>query len=164
MVCDQCRERDAVVHLTQIVGQTVAQVHLCEKCAAERGIETTVAEPTHPLGDFLQAVQQQAAQLPGDAARCAYCGTSLRDFRASGRLGCAQCYGAFDQSLRELLRRVHGATRHEGWRYEVASADTGAPPDREVTLSALRERLRRAVADEAFETAAALRDEIRGLE
>jgi len=164
MLCDQCRERDAVVHLTQIVGQSVAQVHLCERCAAERGIETTVAEPKHPLGDFLQAVQQQAAQLPGDAARCAYCGTSLRDFRASGRLGCAQCYGAFDQSLRELLRRVHGATRHEGWRYEVASADTGAPPDREVTLSALRERLRRAVADEAFETAAALRDEIRGLE
>ena len=163
MVCDQCRERDAAVHLTQIVGQTVAQVHLCEQCAAERGIETTVTEPTHPLGDFLQAVQQQAAQLPGDAARCAYCGTSLRDFRASGRLGCAQCYGAFEQSLRELLRRVHGSTRHEGWRY-APEESSGAAADREGTLRTLRERLQRAIADEAFETAAALRDEIRGLE
>lgn len=161
MVCDTCKERDAVVHLTQIVENAVTQVHLCEKCAAERGIETTVAEPKHPLGDFLQAVQQQAAQLPGDAARCAYCGTSLRDFRASGRLGCAHCYGAFEQSLRELLRRVHGSTRHEGWRYETRDPDIVT---KEQTLHDLRERLQRAVADEAFETAASLRDQIRGLE
>lgn len=161
MVCDQCKERDAVVHLTQIVAAAVAQVHLCERCAAERGIETTVAEPKHPLGDFLQAVQQQAAQLPGDLARCAYCGTSLRDFRASGRLGCAHCYGAFEQSLRELLRRVHGATRHEGWRYEAQDGDL---LERRAQLESLRVRLERAIAEEAFESAAALRDEIRGLE
>ncbi len=161
MVCDQCRERDAIVHLTQIIEGAVSQVHLCEKCAAERGIETTVAVPKHPLGDFLQAVQQQAAQLPGDAARCAYCGTSLRDFRASGRLGCAHCYGAFEQSLRELLRRVHGGTRHEGWRYE-----SGDPEllQRDLQLHDLRRRLQQAIDDEAFESAATLRDEIRGLE
>lgn len=162
MVCDTCRERDAVVHLTQIVESVVSQVHLCEQCAAARGIETTVsAEPKHPLGDFLQAVQQQTAQMPGDAARCAYCGTSLRDFRASGRLGCAQCYGAFEQSLRELLRRVHGSTRHEGWRRAVADPDVVT---REYTIETLRGRLARAIEGEAFEEAAALRDQIRGLE
>lgn len=161
MLCDQCRERDAVVHLTQIVEQAVSQVHLCEKCAAERGIETTAAMPKHPLGDFLQAVQQQASQLPGDAARCAHCGITLRDFRASGRLGCAHCYGAFEQSLRELLRRVHGSTRHEGWRYE------GGDPEvmrRDIQLGELRRRLQKAIEGEEFETAATLRDQIRGLE
>jgi protein arginine kinase activator len=161
MVCDQCRERDAVVHLTQIVEGAVSQVHLCEKCSAERGIETSATVPKHPLGDFLQAVQQQASQLPGDAARCAYCGTSLRDFRASGRLGCAHCYGAFEQSLRELLRRVHGATRHEGWRYESADPDL---LQRDLTLQELRRKLEQAVQAEEFESAAALRDQIRGLE
>lgn len=159
MVCDQCRERDAIVHLTQIVESAVTQVHLCERCAAERGIET--ATQKHPLGDFLQAVQQQAVQLPGDAARCAYCGTSLRDFRASGRLGCAHCYGAFEQSLRELLRRVHGGTRHEGWRYEVRDPDMMS---RDFTLQDLRQKLQKAVSQEEFETAASLRDQIRGLE
>jgi len=119
MLCDQCHERDAVLNLTQIVENAVTQLHLCEKCAAERGIETTVSMPKHPLGEFLQAVQQQALQVPGDAARCAYCGTSLRDFRASGRLGCAQCYGAFEQSLRDLLRRVHGSAQHVGRSYQV---------------------------------------------
>ena len=96
------------------------------------------------LGDFLQAVQQQAAQLPGDLARCAYCGTSLRDFRASGRLGCAHCYGAFEQSLRELLRRVHGATRHEGWRYEAQDGDL---LERRAQIEALRVRMERAIAE-----------------
>jgi protein arginine kinase activator len=161
MVCDGCRERDAVVHLTQIVESVVSQVHLCEQCAAERGIETTVAVPKHPLGDFLQAVQQQAEQLPGDAARCAYCGLSLRDFRTSGRLGCSQCYGAFEQSLRELLRRIQGSTRHEGWRHDTASPDG---QHRDAALALLRSRLARAVEAEAFEEAASLRDEIRGLE
>jgi protein arginine kinase activator len=161
MLCDQCRERDAVLNLTQIVENAVTQLHLCEKCAAERGIETTVSMPKHPLGEFLQAVQQQALQLPGDAARCAYCGTSLRDFRASGRLGCAQCYGAFEQSLRDLLRRVHGSAKHVGRRYEVANPHL---LERDAALSELRDRLQRAIESEEFETAATLRDQIRTLE
>lgn len=161
MLCEQCKELEARVHLTQIVENAVTHVHLCERCAAERGIETGAPEPKHPLGDFLQAVQQQAASLPGDAARCAYCGTSLREFRASGKLGCAHCYAAFEQSLRELLRRVHGAVRHQGWRYEVQDPEVMT---RTQQLEVLRERLQKAVAGEEFELAASLRDEIRGLE
>jgi len=161
MLCDQCRERDAVLNLTQIVDNAVTQLHLCEKCAAERGIETTVSMPKHPLGEFLQAVQQQALQMPGDAARCAYCGTSLRDFRASGRLGCAHCYGAFEQSLRDLLRRVHGSAKHAGFRYEVPNPDL---LERDATLNELRARLQQAVQSEEFEVAASLRDKIRTME
>ena len=37
MLCDSCKERDAVVHVTQIQGGDVKQLNLCEKCAAERG-------------------------------------------------------------------------------------------------------------------------------
>ena len=161
MICSQCQERDAVVHLTQIVENSVTQVHLCEKCAAGRGIETTSSAPLHPLGDFLQAAQQQALQMPGDAARCAYCGTSIRDFRASGRLGCARCYGAFEQSLRDLLRRVHGSAAHVGRGYATTHEPVSEPGE---TLTALRDRLADAVREEQFELAAALRDQIRSLE
>jgi protein arginine kinase activator len=161
MLCDQCRERDAVLNLTQIVENAVTQLHLCEKCAAERGIETTVSMPKHPLGEFLQAVQQQAQQHPGDAARCTYCGTSLRDFRATGRLGCAQCYGAFEQSLRDLLRRVHGSPKHVGRRYELGNPQV---VERDAALSDLRDRLQHAIESEEFEAAAMLRDQIRTLE
>ena len=161
MICNQCQERDAIVHLTQIVDNAVTQVHLCEKCAAERGIETSATVAAHPLGDFMQAAQAQVSQMPGDAARCSYCGTSLRDFRASGRLGCARCYGAFEQSLRDLLRRVHGSAAHVGRRY--VGADEPAL-ERDATLSELRGRLADAVRGEEFELAATLRDQIRTLE
>ncbi len=159
MLCDDCQERDAVVHLTKIVAQAVTQVHLCEKCAAAKGIETVQTVPVHPLAGVLQAAQQQVtASL--DAARCAYCGTSQKDFRASGRLGCAHCYSAFAESLRDLLRRVHGNAKHVGRRYEPPNP--ASPPTRSV--ESLREQLREAIAREEFERAAALRDELRGVE
>lgn len=86
---------------------------------------------------------------------------SLADFRETGRLGCASCYTTFESSLRALLRRVHGNARHVGRAYEAP------PPDllREATaIGELREQLRRAIAQEEFEQAARLRDQIKGLE
>ena len=162
MLCDNCKERDAVVHLTQIVENAVSQLHLCEKCAAEKGVETTVAMPKHPLGEFLQAVQQQLPVAASEGGgRCTFCSATLRDFRSTGRLGCAHCYKTFEGSLRELLRRVHGSSRHVGRRYE--------PPrpgvlERTMLLGELRERLRRAIETEQFELAADLRDRIRVLD
>jgi protein arginine kinase activator len=161
MLCDSCKERDAVVHLTQIVENEVTQVHLCERCAAERGVETTVAMPKHPLGDFLQAVQQQLVTAPAETGRCAFCSSTLKDFRSSGRLGCARCYATFEGSLRELLRRVHGNSRHAGRRYELPAP---ALDEQLTVLGELRERLRRAIETEQFELAADLRDRIRVLE
>jgi protein arginine kinase activator len=158
MLCENCRERDAVVNLTKVQNNTVTQQRLCEKCASELGVETTVAAPKHPLGDFLQAVQQQALAQPGDQQQCHFCGATTRDFRASGRLGCAHCYGAFERSLRELLRRLHGNSRHTGRRY-----DPPAPEmlEQASQVGVLRERLRRAIEAEQFELAAELRDRLR---
>ena len=38
MQCDECQERPAASHLTQIVNDSVTTVHLCEQCAAEKGV------------------------------------------------------------------------------------------------------------------------------
>ena len=162
MLCENCKERDGVVTLTQVKAGGVVQIRLCEKCAAEQGVETSVATPANkPIGDFLQAVQQQSLTMPGDQGACHFCGATTRDFRASGRLGCARCYGAFERSLRELLRRLHGNSRHSGRRYQ--------PPAPELLEQAslvgqLKDRLRRAVESEQFELAAELRDRLRTYE
>jgi protein arginine kinase activator len=158
MLCENCRENDAVVNLTTIKDNAVTQQHLCERCAAAKGVETSVAMPKHPLGDFLQAVQQKAALPAGEQTACHFCGGTGRDFRASGRLGCARCYGAFDKSIRELLRRLHGNSRHAGRRYEPPADEA---LERASTVGLLRERLRRAVDNEQFELAAELRDRLR---
>ena len=159
MLCDNCAERDASVHLTTIVNNEVRQQHLCEKCAAERGVETTVA-PKHPLGDFLHAVQTQLAS-PTETGRCTFCGATMNDFRTTGRWGCARCYTAFEVSMRELLRRVHGNSRHGGRGYQPPQPELD---ERATILGELKERLRRAIESEQFELAADLRDRIRVME
>jgi len=162
MLCDECRERDASVHLTQAAGGELTQRHLCAKCAAEQGIEATdSSSPKNVLGEFLQAVQQQANAAQADAVRCTYCSMTLRDFRATGRLGCSRCYATFEQNLRELLRRVQGSTKHVGRRYVPPAAEV---LEKATTVSELRDRLRRAIENEEFEVAASLRDQIRNAE
>jgi protein arginine kinase activator len=161
MVCDNCHERDAVVNLTTIENNAVRQLHLCEQCAAERGVETTVAAPKHPLGEFLQAVQQQSVPASADAGKCSFCGHTMKDFRETGRLGCARCYSTFESSMRELLRRVHGGPRHIGRTYRAPKDEV---LEKAGTLGELREKLRRAIEQEQFEAAAELRDRIRVLE
>lgn len=163
MLCDSCRERDAVVHLTTIENNAVHQLHLCERCAAERGVETTVAAPKHPLGEFLQEVHQQVASAGGshEVVRCTFCNTTMADFRATGRWGCARCYSNFEGGIRELLRRIQGSHRHVGRSYQPPMTET---LERSAVLGELRERLRRAIEGEQFELAADLRDRIKVME
>ena len=162
MSCDQCHERDAVIHLTQIVEDKVSTLHLCERCAAEKGVESAGTVLKTPLGSFLAAMGKG---LPGAAVpavtegdECPHCGASLQDFRESGRLGCPGCYRQFEGPLRELLRRLHGSTHHTGKRYAAPGA---APDDPTVLELELRDQLRVAVETENFELAAELRDRLR---
>ena len=176
MQCENCREREAVIHLTQIVNNSVTTMHLCEPCAAEKGVETGASVAKFPLGDFLASLGKgggsEPAGEPGLDVPCPACGATLRDFRQSGRLGCADCYAAFEAHLRDLLRRLHGSTRHEGETYRAgaaAPASHPAPVPAAVAvgkggLEDLRDALKRAIEAENFELAAELRDRIRVLE
>jgi protein arginine kinase activator len=106
-------------------------------------------------------VHQQAALTNSDGSRCAFCQTTMADFRSTGRWGCAHCYSAFEHGMRELLRRVHGSSRHVGKAYRAPQNEL---QERTAALGELRERLRRAIESEQFELAADLRDRIRVLE
>jgi protein arginine kinase activator len=165
MSCEQCHEREAVIHLTQIVNEQVTTLHLCERCAAEKGVESPGSLPKTPLGTFLAAMGQELPEqtpTPRTGDTCPRCGGSLQDFRESGRLGCSDCYRSFEVPLRDLLRRLHGSTHHMGERYADGDAPT-APQERH-QVTELREQLRLAVETENFELAAELRDRLRVME
>jgi protein arginine kinase activator len=167
MLCDNCKERDAIINLTQVEHDSKVTLHLCEQCAQLKGVETGGAVLKTPLGNFLGAVVKGASPgalvaASGDGVRCPGCGSSLRDFRDSGRLGCDQCYASFDVHLRDLLRRLHGSSQHVGKRYELPGSQTASDP--RSRLLELKAQLRRAVEGENFELAAELRDRIRVLE
>ena len=163
MKCSSCGDREGVVSLTQIVEGDVRTVSLCAKCAAEKGIETGVGIADTPLGGFLAALGEAGGPDQALAAAlgiaCPGCGATLRDFRETGRVGCTQCYTAFDAPLRELLRRLHGSTHHTGRRY--TGGERPREPTREDNSRELREQLRHAIASEQFELAAELRDRLR---
>jgi protein arginine kinase activator len=161
--CDQCHEREAVIHLTQIVNEQVTTLHLCERCAAEKGVESPGSVSKNPLGTFLAAMgkglpDEAPAPAAGDRHTCPRCGATLQDFRETGRLGCAECYRSFEAPLRELLRRLHGSTHHVGERYAERTADRTDSVRREADL---REQLRLAIETENFELAAEIRDRLR---
>ena len=162
MVCDICGSGEAVVELTQIVNNEVSTSHLCEKCAAAKGLDTTPEPTNFPLTDFLaQMGEESTGEERPSTVRCTFCGLTFADFRETGRLGCPHCYATFETQLRGLLRRIHGSTRHVGKVY--------LPPDptaseMEKRLEGLRRKLQRAVDAEDFERAAELRDKIRALE
>lgn len=165
MQCDHCGERPAAIHLTQIVNNSVTTLHLCETCAAEKGVQTGATVAKFPLSDFLASMGKGAAgSLPAatDDTPCGFCGATLKDFREAGRLGCPHCYASFEPHLRDLLRRLHGSSQHVGEVYlPPAAASAGAPGSR---LGELKDQLRRAVEAENFELAAELRDRIRVLD
>jgi len=166
VLCEECRERPAVVHLTKIVNHEKTEAHLCEECARKRS-ETILTEPSFTFHNILAGLfepetmglpagQQQAVQR----MRCQNCGLSFADFRRLGHLGCSVCYDQFDRQLEPILRRIHGATRHTGNVPRRAAGHLR----RQRELRRLQEELQRAIAKEEYEQAAALRDQIRRLQ
>lgn len=160
MLCEECGDNEAILHLTKIVENEMHTLHLCEGCAAAKGLEPGATESNLPLADFLAQVGKGGGE--GTAiGPCPYCGLSQDDFKKTGRLGCPQCYVTFETNLKSLLRRLHGNTQHVGKVY--LPPDPGRA-DQEERLAGLRRKLDRAVEREDFERAAQLRDMIRTLE
>jgi protein arginine kinase activator len=159
MVCDHCGENEAIIHLTQIEKNQMNTVHLCEGCAAAKGLEPGASVGNLPLTEFLAQVGR--GETAANASPCAFCGLRLEEFKKTGRLGCPQCYVTFETQLTGLLRRLHGSVQHVGKVY--------LPPDptlaeQQERLAGLRRKLDKAVQSEDFERAAQIRDMIRTLE
>ncbi len=161
--CGQCGADDAVVHLTQIVNNEMKTSHLCEKCAAVKGVEGVEESTNFPLTGFLaQLTDAPGAEDPSETfGPCSFCGLTFANFREAGRLGCPHCYTTYESYLRGLLRRVHGSTQHVG---KVYLPPDPAASDVEKQVEVLRHKLQRAVDAEDFERAAGIRDKIRGME
>jgi len=142
--------------------QTIEQKHLCEPCAQAMQLPhaPVVAGAGKNALNIWKLLQNSArrARQEGSLA-CPDCGMTLADFRAKGRLGCPRDYEIFKDHLQPLLRRVHNADSHTG---RLPGVDEGERERRQV-LNELRVELEKAIADEAYEDAAQLRDQIQGM-
>lgn len=157
MLCCVCKEKEAKVHLTQIVGDKMQKVDLCDGCAAQKGVNDPA---TFSLADLLLglgASQEMDQAAGGGEIKCANCGFTQADFKKAGRLGCSECYTTFSEGLEGLLKTMHKGTRHVG-KVPMALQQSRELADK---LKSLQKKLDKAVEDENFEQAAAMRDEIK---
>ena len=156
MNCDVCKTNQATVFLTQIVDGKMQKVNLCESCSKEKG----VSDPTgFALADLLLGLgAAQEMERGGTVQKCAVCGFSQADFKKTGRLGCGACYETFAEGLASLLK---GHAQGDDACRQSARAPAAGRMERETQLKTLQKDLRKAVAEENYESAAEIRDKIR---
>jgi protein arginine kinase activator len=160
MLCCICKEKQATVHFTQIVGDKVQKVDLCEDCARDKGVNDPSAFPMADLLLGLGSAQEIDQAAPGGGElRCPKCGFTQADFKKAGRLGCADCYQTFSEGLETLLKTMHKGTKHMGKVPRLMQNRT----DVSDKIKQLSKKLEQAVAQEKYEDAARLRDEIKQL-
>ena len=154
-----CKQKEAKVHLSHIVGDKMQKFDLCEDCSKAKGVDDPVGFSLAELLLNLGAAQEPEGD--GDQAdlKCPNCGFTRADFKKAGRLGCAHCYTTFAGVLDGLLKSMHKGTRHAG-KVPLALRDGREQSEK---MKTLQKRLDQAIATEDFELAANLRDELKQL-
>jgi protein arginine kinase activator len=166
-MCQNCNEKEANVHITKIINGNKTEVHLCEDCAKQKS-EFNITPHfgfgmplsfQNILEGFVEAMDEAPKYIKKENT-CPVCGMSFDNFRKTGRLGCGNCYDAFNENMMPLIRRIHGNIQHNG----KVPRRTGGIIKVKRDVERLREELRTAVSREEYEKAAALRDQIKKLE
>jgi len=147
--------------MTTFVNGQVKTVHLCAQCASQK--KTAVVMPWFSFNDFMSTFYAETA----DNQQCEVCGTTLESFKKDGKLGCANCYKVFEDSILPAIKGIHMSVahtgKHPGERVEPNKKER-EEDDRQSLKERLKTALKEAVAVENFEEAARLRDEIALLE
>lgn len=161
MLCDVCKKRKAVVHITAFEHGQRTDMHLCAECANARRSCNEFRGLTMVDNDFFRKmIYPDYEDSSKEEPRCASCGMTYNEFNRSGQFGCPDCYTAFQEEIPALLRRIHGHCKHVG---KVPNRGTGV--FRTVThIRRLRQHLEKLVREERYEEAARVRDEIRALQ
>ena len=153
MQCELCKEREATVHLTQVIEGSIKKMHLCEDCAAKSGVD--VKGPVS-ITDILLGMGLTKPAAAGTERSCPRCHMRRADFKKTGRFGCGTCYEAFAEELPPLLKAMHRAEQHAGKAPAAERTRVAVTAE----LDELERALQAAVQQEHFEEAARLRDRI----
>jgi len=169
MKCQKCN-KEATVHVTDLVGGKPIIYHLCAEHAKDFLQNTQVNFPVE--ANMASALATHMAQkmafskansefLESDQEKCPVCGICFSEFRATSRLGCPEDYRAFVKQLEPLLMNIHGEIHHTG----KTPKRFGEEESRRLSgLIQMRHEMEQAVADEKYEKAMHLRDQIKTME
>ncbi|MFP4520545.1 MAG: UvrB/UvrC motif-containing protein [Fibrobacterota bacterium] len=165
MKCSDCHKEDAVIQFTQIINGDKTSLNLCRNCAEKRGFKAPEMTAHSPepiqkdfLGDFMSDLSNKTSFE--EELKCPNCGILYSEFKLKGKLGCSECFKAFETPLSSLLSKIQGADYHTGKTPDGKLCG----PSGEKTVAELKDALRIAIECEDYEHAARIRDTIRNME
>ncbi|MCK8827982.1 UvrB/UvrC motif-containing protein [Natroniella acetigena] len=164
MLCQECQEKEASVHVTKIINNQKQELYFCKECAQATGELNFGSDFSfnNLLTGLLNSKPHSHHQinLSSKQLKCKNCNLSYQEFSHNGRLGCSQCYEYFGDKIDKILRRIHSSSHHTG----KIPKRIGENVRIKRKIKNLREEMKQVVAKEEFEKAAVLRDEIKDLE
>ncbi|MEN2769142.1 UvrB/UvrC motif-containing protein [Ornithinibacillus xuwenensis] len=170
MECQECHQRPATLHYTQVINGHKTEVQICEVCAKEKGY-MTYPEEGYSLHNLLTGLfnfdsshvggQHSTQPQKEKELQCSKCGLTFSDFKRIGKFGCGECYHTFSSNLNPIFRRVHsGNTEHRG----KIPKRKGGSLHLKKQLTSFKAELQDLIVNEEFEQAAVVRDRIKELE
>ena len=181
MRCSRCGRQIPNNNFTRINGS-----YFCNDCAADMGFSFFNMN-FNSLDGLQQALKaMDSLDFANNVVECNNCGTTLKDFEATGKLGCISCFNTFSNEISKRMLKQFGSEEFAGrlpgepLEYDfdempeagVRKEIPEEKPKKDITdriakadfgtLSdeQLQEALAKAVEKEDFALAARLRDEI----
>ncbi|TDX49319.1 UvrB/UvrC motif-containing protein [Orenia marismortui] len=162
MLCENCQELDAKVHVSKIVNGKKEEIYLCEECAQiNNNLDLGLDFSFNNLltGLLNNQFHPHKINFTDKQISCDFCGLSYDKFTKRGRLGCNKCYSSFEEKIDKVLQRIHGTNEHTG----KIPKRSGEKVKIIRQIEKLKKQIDQAVEKEEFEKAAEIRDEIKRL-
>ena len=168
MLCDKCNKADATIHFTEIIKDLKSEIHICEQCARNMGLNSKLSDFSETVTEIISFIDINETDDANSIITCNTCGSSIIDYKKTGKLGCPDCYRYLDDTLRPVIFGYHGNKKYAGkvpkniMPVQEHSTVT-EEPERKIqsfTDTDLQLELELAVSEERYEDAALIRDEI----
>jgi len=175
MLCERCKKRNATIHMTEIVNNVNREIHLCEQCAREVGLNTGSSGFSLTVPEMLTFLDIKDVSGNEEARVCQTCSLKYTDFKRSGKFGCSDCYVYFPQVHPVLEKKMSGmpypgkipenysagSDVHEEFVMEDEPAFFTIEAEDAESLNVL---LQQAIDEERYEDAAMYRDRLRKID
>lgn len=159
MKCDKCGA-PSVYHSTYIVNGVSQSTRLCRDCAIKEGVFTN--QKTNLFDDLFSSFSDLLGFEKVENIVCPVCKTSLKEFRSTAKLGCVNCYEAFREEIKNVIKRIAPFEKHN--EETVKTKPTKQKLTKEEQIALLREDMKLAVSEERYEDAAKIKKQIAKLE
>ena len=158
MKCDKCGKQ-SVYRSTLILNGVSQTTNLCRDCAIKEGVFAN--EPTSLFEEMFSPFFGFMPFENVEDVTCPVCKTTLKQFKSTGKLGCANCYEVFSKEISKLVGKIAPHGRH---KQETIKKNKTTKQTKEDKIAELKNELALAVKEERYEDAGKIKKQIQKLE